>query len=132
MDFINTPTDQLCAARQPSITSLPSRSNTPPAGADRLKGSEPVTQPGNSFEHVSEDSEIIDNAENDSVIDVDYDGLDALEHRIFKRMYADRKNRLMEIYFSRIGNKVQHGRSRKARKLAQRRRILQDEKKQMD
>ncbi|OHW94396.1 hypothetical protein CSPAE12_07020 [Colletotrichum incanum] len=132
MNFNSTPTDQPSAACQPSTISSSSRSNTLSISDDHFKVSEPGIESENNYRHASGDSKIKGSAENDNVVDVDYDKLETLERRIFKRMDADRKNRLMEIYFSRIGNKFQHSRSRKARKLAQHRRLLQDEKRQMD
>ncbi|KAK1574195.1 uncharacterized protein LY79DRAFT_583151 [Colletotrichum navitas] len=71
-------------------------------------------------------------AENDNTVDISYEKLERLEHRIFKSMYADRKNRLMEIYFSRMGSKVQWSRSKKARRLAKHRCASRDEKRGMD
>ncbi|GKT50664.1 uncharacterized protein ColSpa_10845 [Colletotrichum spaethianum] len=128
----NIPTDQSSSARQPSIAASSSRPNTPPIGDYRLKDSETGTEPEGSFITASDGPEIEHSEENDDVTDVNYDELETLEHKFYKRMYADRKNRLMEIYHSRIGSKIQHGRSRKARKLAQRRRLSQDEKRQMN
>ncbi|OBR05433.1 hypothetical protein CH63R_12136 [Colletotrichum higginsianum IMI 349063] len=128
MDSNTVETLQSNVASQPSTSASSSRYNTYSIEACRLANSDPVSQPDDSS-HQAPSSRDGDCREGkDSVNDEKSDGLEAMDQGGFKVMYAERDDRLLDGYFSRLGSKIQHAKDRKARKLAQRRRLLQDGK----
>ncbi|TQN64120.1 hypothetical protein CSHISOI_11301 [Colletotrichum shisoi] len=104
MDFNTVEDSQSNVASQPPDSASSSRYTTYSFEACRLASSDPVSQPDDSSHHAPSN------------------------HGGLKRMYAERDVRLLDGYFSRLGSKIQHAKHRKARKLAQRRRLLQDGK----
>ncbi|KAK1969279.1 hypothetical protein LY78DRAFT_726294 [Colletotrichum sublineola] len=131
MDSKNVLNKQIFASAQSPVATSASRPKTPNEDI-HLKSVEPVNKHSNTLQDAVGSSEANNNAENDNVADLSYEELESVEHRVFERMHADRKNRMMEIYFSRIGSKIQWGRSREARLLSKHRRLSRDDKRKMD
>ncbi|EFQ35630.1 hypothetical protein CGRA01v4_09814 [Colletotrichum graminicola] len=117
-------------AKQPSAAISASRSKAP-STTNHLKSFKLGSEHDSALQDTSEDPEINNTVEDDNLADMSYEELESLEHRIFKRMYADRNNRIIEIFFSRWGNKIQGNRSKKARRQAKHLRASREEKMKM-
>ncbi|WQF85383.1 hypothetical protein CDEST_10397 [Colletotrichum destructivum] len=128
MDFNTIETPQSNATGQPFTSASSSHYNTTSIEACRPTSSDPVFQPDGNDQHAPSSRDSDDRVERDNIPDVKSDGLEAMDHGDFKGMYAERDDRLLDGYFSRLGSKIQHAKDKKARKLAQRRRLLQDGK----
>ncbi|KAJ0163168.1 hypothetical protein CTA2_3414 [Colletotrichum tanaceti] len=133
MDFntFGAPTSYAAGPPSPSASSSRCYNNTPSTEACRLAGgSAPVSQPDGSGHHAPSSRDGDGRVEKGDVPDVKSDELEAsMGHDGSKGMYyAERDDRLLDGYFTRLGSKIQHAKYRKARKLAQRRRVLQDGK----
>ncbi|KAK1983308.1 hypothetical protein LZ30DRAFT_788798 [Colletotrichum cereale] len=123
--------------KEPSVTSQSPTATSAscpqtPNGNHHVKSFELRKEHEDTLQDGYGNSETNNNTENDNAANTSHAKLESLEDRLCKRMCTDRKNRLMEIYSSRMGSKIQHRRSREARMVAKRRRPSRDEKRKMD
>ncbi|KAK1996820.1 hypothetical protein LX36DRAFT_712124 [Colletotrichum falcatum] len=131
MESKNIASNQPFAAAQSSAAD-PASCPTTPNNSRHLKSTGPVNEHGSALQDASRNLEPNDSVGDGGVAGVNHEKLERLEHRISKRMYADRDNRLLDIFLSRMRNKIQWDSSREARRRAKHRRLSRDEKQRMD